>query len=190
MGLFRTKKESEPPAPEPVDPTPASKGPRKKNAPTPTRRQAEAARLERLNPQLSRKEARKRNAEENRKRRATAMEAAHATPEKQLMRNMVDSRWNLGEFLLPAMMIFLAMSFLQTRWAFMTTISLSMMYGYIGLVLLDLFLLWRRFKGVMADRHPKVDVKGKGLMMYGFNRSIQMRRLRMPKPTIQRGEVY
>jgi hypothetical protein len=188
MGLFRTNKAPEPTSePEPI---PAAKGPQKKSAPTPTRRQAEAARMARLNPTLSKKEARQRNAEENRKRRMEAMEAAHAAPEKELMRNMVDSRWNLGEFLLPAMMVFLALSFLQSAWAGMTMVALVLMYGYIVLVLLDLFWMWRRYKKLLAERHPGIDPKGKGLLMYGMNRSIQMRRLRMPKPTVQRGGVY
>lgn len=191
MALFRTKKEFEPAPPaEPVSPVPAAKGPRKKDAPTPTRRQAEAARLERLNPTLSKKEARKRNAEENRRRRAVAMEAAHASPEKQLMRSLVDSRWNLGEFLLPAMMLFLALSFMQSTWGGMTFVSLGLMYGYLAMVLLDLVMLWRRYKRVLAERHPGIDVKGKGVLMYGLNRSIQMRRLRMPKPVVARGGAF
>lgn len=190
MGLFRTKKALDPdPEPE-AEPSVAAKDLRKKDAPTPTRRQAEAARMARLNPTLSKKEARRRNTEANRKRRMEAMEAAHATPEKQLMRNMVDSRWNLGEFLLPAMMLFLALSFLQGMWGGMTTLALVMMYGYLLLVLIDLFLLWRKYKRVIAERRPGTDLKGKGVMMYGLNRSIQMRRMRTPKPTVQRGGAY
>ncbi|MDO5501011.1 MAG: DUF3043 domain-containing protein [Propionibacteriaceae bacterium] len=191
MALFRAKKDPEPtPAPEPVDPTPAARGPRKKDGPTPTRRQAEAARMARLNPQVTKKEARKRNAEENRKRRMEMIEARDGTPERRLMRDMVDARWSLGEFLLPAMMIFLAISFLQQSWGSASFVSLGMMYGYIILVLLDLFLLWRRYKRVAAERFPRVELKGKGVMMYGFNRSIQMRRLRMPRPVVERGGTF
>ncbi|WP_432559111.1 DUF3043 domain-containing protein [Granulicoccus sp. GXG6511] len=190
MALFRAKKDPEPtPAPEP-DPTPAQRGPRKKDGPTPTRRQAEAARMQRLNPQLSKKEARRRNAEENRKRREAYMEARDGTPERKLMRDMVDARWSLGEFLLPAMMLFLALSFLQQSWGGATFMSLGLMYGYILLVLLDLFLLWRKYKRVAAQRFPGLDLKGKGVMMFGFNRSIQIRRMRMPRPVVERGGTF
>jgi hypothetical protein len=72
----------------------------------------------------------------------------------------------------------------------MTIVSIGLMYGYILLVLLDLVLLWRRYKRVLAERHPGTDVKGKGVMMYGLNRSIQMRRLRMPRPVVPRGGAY
>lgn len=190
MALFRAKKDPEPtPAAEP-EPAPAVRGPRKKEGPTPTRRQAEAARLQRLNPQLSKKEARRRNAEESRKRRMEMVESRDGTPERRLMRDMVDSRWSLGEFLLPAMMLFLALSFLQQSWGSASVVSLGLMYGYIALVLLDLFRLWRRYKRVAAERFPGLELKGKGVMMYGFNRSIQIRRMRMPRPVVERGGSF
>ena len=195
MGLFSSsrktaKSESAVSDPEPVVNEPRPRGPRKKDAPTPTRKQAEAARMNRVNPQVSRKEAKRKAAAANRERRMAAMEARDSTPEKQLMRDMVDSRWNLGEFLLPAMVLMLALSFMQEVYRSMSTIALVAMYGFLAIVLLDLFLLWRRYKKILAERHPGVSPKGKGLMMYGFNRSIQMRRLRMPKPTIKRGEKF
>lgn len=188
MALFRTKKDPEPtPAPAPVEPL-RTKGPRKKEGPTPTRRQAEAARLERINPNLSKKEAKRRNAAENRRRRMTAIEERDGTPERKLMRDLVDSRISPGEFLLPAMMLFLAISFMQQQWAQASLVSLGFMYGYVVLVLLDLFLMWRKYKRLAAEQFPRIELKGKGVMMYGFNRSIQMRRLRMPRPVVKRGE--
>lgn len=191
MALFRTKNDPEPtPAPEPVESATPSKGPRRKDGPTPTRRQAEAARMARLNPHLSKKEARQRNAAANRTRRMAAVEQRDGTPERQLMRNLVDSRLSPGEFLLPAMMVFLALSFMQQQWAGASLVSLTLMYGYILFVLLDLFLLWRRYKRLAAQRLPRVELKGKGVMMFGFNRTIQMRRLRMPRPTVERGGTF
>ncbi|GAB3698176.1 DUF3043 domain-containing protein [Mariniluteicoccus flavus] len=192
--LFRPYSKDAPPAePEIIDPvveeTP-SKGPRKKGAPTPRRRDAERARLQRVNPQLTPKEAKKAASKANRERRMAALEARDATPEKQLMRDMVDARWNLGEFLLPAMMLMLALTFLQTMWPQATYVTLVLMYGFLALVLLDLALLWRRYKRLLAERHPGASTKGKGIMMYGWNRAIQMRRLRQPAPRIERGAKF
>ena len=48
--------------------------------------------------------------------------------------------------------------------------------------------MWRGFKKVLAARLPKVSPKG--LLMYGMNRCIQIRRFRMPPPRIKRGETY
>ncbi|WP_425309845.1 DUF3043 domain-containing protein [Ammonicoccus fulvus] len=188
MALFRKKDPEPAPAPEPTPAAP--KGSRKKEGPTPTRRQAEAARLQRINPQMSKKEARRRNAEANRKQRMSAMEERDGTPERKLMRDFVDSRWSLGEFLLPAMMIFLALSFLQSQVPSMSMVSLGLMYAYILFTLFDLFVMWRKYKRIAAERFPGLELKGKGVMMFGFNRSIQMRRLRMPRPVVKRGGAY
>ena len=62
------------------------------------------------------------------------------------------------------------------------------MYAFILLVLLDCFLMWRGFKKVLAERLPKASPEG--LLMYGMNRSIQIRRFRMPAARIKRGEEY
>ena len=47
-------------------------------------------------------------------------------------------------------------------------------------------MMWRGFKKVLAERLPKAPPKG--LLMYGMNRMIQIRRFRMPPPRIKRGE--
>lgn len=188
--LFDRKAKADPavadPAPQPEVVT--GKGPHKKGHPTPTRREAEAARKQRLNPTLTRKEAKRRNAEINRERRMAAMAERDNVPEKRLMRDVVDSRWNLGEFMLPALVLMLALTFLQDVWRGMVVVSMIMMYSYIALVLLDLFLIWHKYKKLLNERLPGVSTKGKGIRMYGFNRAIQMRRLRMPAPTIKRGQ--
>ena len=69
-----------------------------------------------------------------------------------------------------------------------TLIATILMYVYILAVLLDGYLMWRGFKKVLAERQPRVSPKG--LLMYGMNRMIQIRRFRMPAPRIKRGEPY
>ena len=117
MGVFRPYRKdvksdpavSDPPAAEPEQTSQLSQT-RRKSGPTPTRRQAEAARMARLNPKLSAKEQRRQAAAGNRERRMAAMEARDATPEKELLRDMIDARWGLGEFLLPAMILVLVLA--------------------------------------------------------------------------------
>ncbi|GAB3623469.1 DUF3043 domain-containing protein [Mariniluteicoccus endophyticus] len=162
--------------------------PKKKDAPTPRRKDAEKARLERVNPTLTRKEAKKRAAEANREKRMAALEARDSTPEKLLMRDVVDSRFNLGEVLLPTLMLVLALSFVQPYWPQAANASIILMYTFIVLVIVDLFVLWRKFKKIWEERHPGRSTKGTGVMMYGWNRAIQLRPLRMPKPTVKRGD--
>lgn len=188
MGLFRPyKRDAEPEVVEP-EPGPTLPGRQRKDHPTPTRRQAEAARRERLNPTLTKKEARQRTTELNRRQRLAAMAERDNTPEKSLLRDHIDARRSIGEFLLPGLLIILALTFLQSLWQPATLISMALMYGYIILVIIDIAIMWRGYKRLHAERIPQTPLRG--LMLYGANRCIQMRRLRMPPPRIDRGEAY
>ncbi len=195
MGLLRpSKKDPAGPEvdnagwPDADDPGRVLRGPVKKDRPTPTRKQAEAARRERITPALNKKQARKRSSQTSRAERVKTMTARDNTPEKILLRDYVDARWNLGEFLLPSLVIILALTFLNKFFPGVTLITTLLMYLFILLVLFDGFLMWRGYKKVLADRLPRATTKG--LLMYGMNRAIQIRRFRIPKPRIKRGHSF
>lgn len=189
MALFR-RNTSQNPEPEPDDALPStiSETGRKKAGPTPSRKEAEALRRQRVTRQLTPKEARKEAAAKNRVERMRSLNAREATPEKALMRDYIDARFSVGEFLLPSLVIILALSFLNTVWPAMTLFATVTMYVYIIAVLVDGFVMWRGFKRVLAERLPRVSPKG--LLMYGMNRMIQIRRFRIPAPRIKRGDTY
>jgi Protein of unknown function (DUF3043) len=104
------------------------------------------------------------------------------------MRDYIDARFNLGEFLLPSVIVILAVTILGSYWPQVTLISTVAMYLFILGVIVDGYLMWRGFKKVLAARLPKVSPKG--LLMYGVTRSTQIRRFRSPPPRIKRGETY
>ena len=160
----------------------------KKGRPTPSRKEAEDARRNRVTRTMTKKEARAEATRQNRVERAKSMSARESVPEKALMRDYVDARFSIGEFLLPALVIILALTFLSTAIPRIALISTIAMYAFILLVLVDCFVMWRGFKKVLAERLPKASPKG--LLMYGMNRSIQIRRFRMPAARIKRGEEY
>jgi hypothetical protein len=189
VALFRRSTEdSEPtPAAPPRSSAPASQV-GKKDRPTPSRREAEAARRSRVNRTLSPKEARRLTSQQNREQRMRAVNAREATPEKALMRDYVDARFSLGEFLLPSLVVILALSFLTTVYPTVSAITTAAMYLFILAVLFDSYLMWRGFKRVLAERLPGAPTRG--LMLYGVNRSIQIRRFRMPAPRTKRGGRY
>jgi hypothetical protein len=188
VALFR-RNSSEAPEPEPeVTSESLGSGPAKKDKPTPSRKEAEAARRQRVTRQLTPREARKEASSKNRTERMRALNAREAQPEKALMRDYIDARFSIGEFLLPSLVIILALSFLSSVYGPITLIATILMYVYILAVLLDGYLMWRGFKKVLAERQPRVSPKG--LLMYGMNRMIQIRRFRMPAPRIKRGEPY
>jgi hypothetical protein len=120
--------------------------------------------------------------------RVRAMTTGEAAPEKALMRDYIDARRSLGEFLLPSLVVILAASFLSKVWPAVTLLSTLAMYLFILAVVLDCYLMWRGFKKVLAQRMPRASTRG--LAMYGMNRCIQIRRFRVPPPRIKRGDAF
>ena len=167
----------------------AAAGRAKKSRPTPSRREAEAARRQRVNRTLTKKEARTDAARQARTQRMRAISARDNVPEKALLRDYIDARFSVGELLLPSLVLILAVSLIGSRLPAITIYATFLMYAFILLVLFDgLFVMWRGFKKVLAARLPQANPKG--LLMYGLNRCIQIRRFRMPPPRIKRGDKY
>jgi hypothetical protein len=190
VALFR-RPGNQTPDPEPTPPPVQTlSGPvRKKEGPTPSRREAEAARRQRVTRTLTKKEARAESARLARSQRMRSMAARDNTPEKSLLRDYIDARFSIGELLLPSLIVILVASFAGARWPGVTLFATLAMYIFILLVLFDgLVLMWRGYKRVLADRLPNASTRG--LMMYGMNRCIQIRRFRMPPPRIKRGEAF
>ena len=187
VALFRRSSEQAEPTPEPA-PSPEPAPGTKKDRPTPSRREAEAARRQRVNRTLTPKEARRLASQQNRAARMRTLTAREAAPEKALMRDYVDARFSVGEFLLPSLVVILAISFLAAVYPTISAITTLLMYAFILLVLFDSWWLWRGFKRVLAERLPNAPTRG--LMMYGVNRAIQIRRFRLPPPRLKRGDAY
>ena len=166
-----------------------------KNRPTPQRRDQEAARRRPL-VVTDRKAARdadrqKRREQQLRMRQAMVtgddahLPARDKGPVRRFIRDAVDARWNLGEFMLPVMLVVLALSFVRTTWAI--TIVFVAVYGLLLVAALDAFLMWRRLKKKLVAKFGEAG-RARGLAMYAVMRAFQMRRSRMPRPLVKRGE--
>ena len=133
MALFRRNNQAV--TPEPATPTVDASPTGKKDRPTPTRKEAEAARRQRMATTLSKKEARLRPAGRigQSVRKAITPEAA---PEKVLMRDYIDSRFNLGNSL-PAVVVILMVTILGNYWPMVTVIATMAMYLFIIGVFVD-----------------------------------------------------
>jgi hypothetical protein len=165
-----------------------------KNRPTPKRRDQEAARKRPLVPD-DRKAAKRQAREERRKAAALQHRAmlsgdeVHLPPRdrgpvRRFIRDYVDARWNLGEWLLPIMLVVLVLSYLRPT---QTTLALSMMlYLLILFAIGDSMLTWRKIKGQLSAKYAPEELSGGGF--YTFMRTFQLRRWRMPRAQVARGE--
>jgi len=167
-----------------------------KGRPTPKRRDAEAERRQRLKPPRDRKEASARMRSRRRTDRVKMQQALRSGDERHLpardrgpvrrfCRDFVDSRWNVAEWLLPLLVIILVLSFLGAGSPFAAWLQLVLWSAtIIGTVLDTLLLIWR-VRREMNRRFP--DENRRGAVAYTVLRSSQLRRLRLPKPQVQRG---
>lgn|SRR5690625_1299322 len=191
MPLFR-RPSRQPDVPEEA---PTSEEPLGKGHPTPKRRDAEAARKARAKPPRTRKEASKVMRQKRYEERVKMREAMETGDERHLpardrgkvrrfVRDFVDSRYNVAEFLLPLLVVILLLSFLQTEWAVLALFGLWVV-TIIGTLLDTLYLIFR-LRRELKSRFP--DESTRGCLPYGVMRSSQLRRFRMPKPQVKRGQ--
>ena len=157
-----------------------------KSGPTPTRKEAEAARMQRLHPNLSKKERKKAEREARYKAQSEAWERVERSPERTLLRDFVDTRWTLAEFMMPVMILILVAMFVFMTSVQASTIIAFVLWGFFFATLINIWFMWRSFKRLLAERVP--NARKKGLLMYMMNRAIMIRRFRRPSPRIKRGD--
>jgi hypothetical protein len=166
-----------------------------KNRPTPKRRDQEAARRQPL-VGADRKQARRQDRAKRSEQLAKTRQAMFTGDEKNLpprdkgpvrryIRDYIDARWNLAEFMLPVMVVVLALSFLRT--ATILALVTAATYGIILVAVADTFFMWRRCKRLLTEKFG-ADALGRGNGMYAAMRAFQLRRFRMPRPMVDRGD--
>ena len=104
-------------------------------------------------------------------------------PQKRFIRDYVDSRWGLGELVIPVLgfVVIVTLIIPSTQ-----TIGTFALYGFIVLVLIDLIVLTVMLRRALRARFGEGNVDRIGL--YHATRSIQLRPMRLPKPQVKRGQ--
>ena len=169
----------------------------KKGRPTPKRKEAEAARkISSIAPASTKAE--KQRAKDAAKSARVAQRAAFMRgdesalpirdkgPVKKFVRNYVDARRSIGEYFLPVIFIVLFLTLIPSK--IFQLGSIAVMYTVLLVSVVDGFLLTRKIKREVAAKFPGAELKGLG--MYGWLRSTQMRRMRTPKPAIKAGQSF
>ncbi|MGW1773789.1 DUF3043 domain-containing protein [Streptomyces sp. NPDC002104] len=105
-------------------------------------------------------------------------------PVRRYVRDFVDSRFSVAEMFLPLAVIILVLS--MVRVPSIQNIALLLWLGVIALIILDSIGMFIRLRKALGQRFP--DEPKRGAVAYGLMRTLQMRRLRLPKPQVKRGE--
>jgi hypothetical protein len=169
-----------------------------KGRPTPSRREAEAARKASFKKPRNRKEAAAIRRDKMRTERSKVQQAmqtgddrylptADKGPVRRFARDYVDARYSVMEFALPILLVVSLIGVVfspQFPWlAGMVNLLFLLM---ILLIAADWFLLSAGLRKAVSIKFPKESTKGLGF--YAVRRTMQMRRWRMPKPMVKRGE--
>lgn len=188
--MFGRKKQQPQDIPSTPEPEPLGKG-----RPTPSRKEAQARNRNPIiatDPKLARKAQRQAMRDERARANQALltgdeqhMPVAHRGPVKRYIRDAVDARWMLGEYFFPITIVIIIALFMVNNLA----------EAYAGLVIVALYIIvliafahsiWVSFqikKELTAKFGPV-----RGTHMYAVARSMQMRRMRLPKPQVKRGE--
>lgn len=198
--MFGRKKQVQEPERQVVPDRPGAK-----NRPTPKRREVEAARKRPL-VVTDRKAAAKADRSKVREERLKQREAlvtgdeAHLPlrdkgPQRRFVRDVVDARWNLGEWYLVLALVAVVLVLIppmlglnQTLMFQLQTWSTLVLWGTVLLCVFDAYLLSRVIKRKMRERFGD-DVQTRGHVSYGVLRAFQIRRWRLPKPQVARGQA-
>jgi hypothetical protein len=162
-----------------------------KGRPTPKRKEAESKRkVSSLAPIVTKdqKRASKAQAREDRvaQRAAylrgdeSALPARDRGPARRFVRNYVDSRRSTGEYFLPTIFVVLVFTLIQNQ--IIQIGAIVLMYAMLLFAVIDGIFLSRKIRKAVQEQFPGTETKGLG--MYAWLRSTQMRRLRAPHPQV------
>lgn len=164
-----------------------------KQGPTPKRRDQEAARRRPLVPE-DRKAARKAEREAQMLERGkvrlametgdeTHMPARDRGPQRRWTRDYVDARTGIAEWLMIVVLIYVFLAFVPIpQLQLILTFSL---WALVLVIVVEGFVLHRTLKRRLTARFGEVE---RGVPGYGVMRALQLRRLRLPKPQVKRGQ--
>lgn len=177
--------------------TTSSENSQKKGRPTPKRKEAQAAtKISSLAPASTKAEKQRAKAATRAARISqreaylrgdeSALPLRDRGPEKKFVRNYIDARRSIGEYFLPVIGFVLVLSLIPIG-AFALA-GIVIMYSVLLFSIVDGYFLSKRIKSEVAKRFPEKSTKGLGL--YGWLRSTQMRRMRAPKPQVSAGDKF
>ena len=171
----------------------------RKGRPTPKRKVAEEARRRPLVPARAQgvrgNKANKAKERARREREYQAMLTGEELylplrdkgPVRRWVRDYVDARRNPGEYFLPVSLVIVLASLFTTGNPVYGLALIAVLYLVVLTAVVDAFLLGARIRKRVTAKFG-ADKLPRGIRMYGVMRAFQMRRTRLPKPQVKRGE--
>jgi Flp pilus assembly protein TadB len=104
-------------------------------------------------------------------------------PARKFARDYVDARRGIGEYFLIFAVVVLGLSVIPSR--IVNVASIVLLYAVVLAVAVDSFLLRRRVGRLTVAKYGD---KAAGVGTYAMMRSLQLRRTRLPRPQVQRGQ--
>jgi hypothetical protein len=169
----------------------------KKNAPTRKRREAEAANRRPLAPRDRRGSAQM--TKEERVRARERMNRALQTGDERFLpprdkgvarrwtRDWVDSHTSIGEFFILVALAMIVIMFASQSVPKLAVVAVLGMYGVTLLFAVDACVRGVLLRKALNKRFAPDEIP-RGTVLYGVSRSIQLRRTRLPKPLVARGQ--
>ena len=194
--MFRSRtKEGQVSTPVDAEPTQPRDPEAPKGRPTPKRSEAQPQRRSLTKAPANRKDAARRQKEARRTALAKQREALASGDERYLpardkgpvrrfARDFVDSRWTVAELFLPIAVVILVLSMMPSMQ--LKNISLLLWLFVIVLIVIDSVGIAIRLKRRLREKYP--DEPKRGAVAYALMRTLQLRRMRLPKPQVARGE--
>ena len=106
--------------------------------------------------------------------------------QRRYVRDYVDARTSIGEFMLPVLAVVIVVSLVAEAIPMLSLVSIIMLWAFLLIAVTDVLILGRLVRKKLEAKFGADKVET-GLRWYAGMRALQLRQMRLPKPQVKRG---